>query len=138
MNESRSQSVLDGGYGSSNGGQALHNNIENTRSVHQLLSRVVQLEGRVTNVSDQVNRQSPNYLTEAKVMALVAEEANAQNKIINENLKANLLIQKKEGDGLVRRLGINIQDALVKIKNDLKYESRENVEGLEARTTRKM
>jgi DNA anti-recombination protein RmuC len=66
-------------------------------------------------------------------MAIVAEELNVQNKIINENIKTNLLIQKKEYDGLIRRLGTNIQEALLKIKSDLKYETRDSVDGLEQR-----
>ena len=40
-------------------------------------------------------------------------------------MKNNLDLQKKEFEGMVKRLGLNIQDALSKIKNEIKQENRE-------------
>lgn len=77
-------------------------------------------------------------LTENKVQSMILEESGNQNSMINENIKSNMLIQKKEFDSLIRKLGSNLQEALTRIKMEIKDETHERIDNLEHRLTPKM
>jgi hypothetical protein len=47
------------------------------------------------------------------------------SKLVSENMKSNLSLQKKDYEGMLKRLGVNIQDALMKIKDEMQYEYRD-------------
>ena len=64
-------------------------------------------------------------INESKVKALVIEEINQHSKLVSENMKQNLSLQKKDYEGMLKRLGVNIQDALIKIKEENQYEYRD-------------
>jgi len=48
------------------------------------------------------------------------------------------MIQKKEYDSMISRLGVNIQDALIKIRNDIKIETRDQLDSTENRLTNRV
>ena len=62
---------------------------------------------------------------------MVVNEINIHSKLVSENLKTNLTIQKKDYETMLKRLGTNLQDALVKIKTDMQFESNEIFSSLE-------
>lgn len=77
-------------------------------------------------------------LTENKVQSMILEEAGTQNSMINENIKSNILLQKKEFDSLIRKLGSDIQEALTRIKMDIKDETNERLDNIEHKINPKM
>ena len=52
----------------------------------------------------------------------ITEELNNHSLLVNSNVKQNLVIQKQEFDGMIKRLGLNLQEALNKIKNETTFE----------------
>jgi len=50
---------------------------------------------------------------------------------MSENVKSNLQMHKKDYEGMLKRLGVNIQDALLKIKDDQQFEYRDLVQKVE-------
>ena len=53
-------------------------------------------------------------------------------------MKQNLSLQKKDYEGMLKRLGVNIQDALLKIKEDNQYEYRDLISQLEQKQNKNM
>ena len=47
-------------------------------------------------------------INESKVRTIVIDEVNTNSKLINENVRQNLSLQKKDQEGVIKRLGSNI------------------------------
>ena len=81
--------------------------------------KLFQLESSVKNLKFQIDNQLSQALTEQQAKSIVMSEINIHAKLVNDNLKQNLSIQKKDYESMIKRLGANLQDALIKIKGDL-------------------
>ena len=81
--------------------------------------KIFSLEAAVKNLNFKVENSLSQVLGEAQVKQFVLDEINIHSKLVNENLKSNLLTQKKEYENVLRKLGQNLQEAIVKIKSDL-------------------
>lgn len=95
--------------------------------------KIFSLEAAVKNLNFKVENSLNQVLGEAQVKQFVLDEINIHSKLVNENLKSNLLTQKKEYENVLRKLGQNLQEAIVKIKSDLQYESKEMITQLEVK-----
>ena len=66
-----------------------------------------------------MDSQSLGQFSEQRIQQMVQEEVNSYTKSLSENMKQNFIIQKRDSEGMVKRLGSNIQEALLKIKDEL-------------------
>lgn len=64
-------------------------------------------------------------ISELGVKSIVLDEMNIHSKLINDNLKQNLIVQKRDYEGMIKKLGSNLQEALVKIKGDVQFEYKD-------------
>lgn len=87
--------------------------------------KLLQLESQLSNLALKVDTQLVQQINDSKVKALIIDEINAHAKIVSENMKQNLAIQKKDYEGMLKRLGINIQEALMKIRDEMQNEYRD-------------
>lgn len=81
--------------------------------------KLFQLEAQMKNLMVKVDTQLAEAQNEAQVKAIVVEEINVHSKLVNENMRSNLLVQKRDFEGMLKRLGVNLQDALMKIKDEI-------------------
>lgn len=93
--------------------------------------KLLQLESQLSNLALKVDTQLVQQINDSKVKALIIDEINAHAKIVSENMKQNLAIQKKDYEGMLKRLGINIQEALMKIRDEMQNEYRDLIAQLE-------
>lgn len=58
--------------------------------------KIFSLETALKNLKFKVDNQQAGQLNELGVKSIVLDEMNIHSKLINDNLKQNLLIQKKD------------------------------------------
>lgn len=71
----------------------------------EVMSKLLHLEQAVQQHTVILERPR---VTEQTVQGIVIQEINEQTKIVNDNMKNNLAIQKQDFDGMIKRLGVNI------------------------------
>ena len=49
-----------------------------------------------------------NYITDSQMNNAITEELNKHSQLVNANVKQNLVIQRQEFDGMIKRLGLNL------------------------------